>query len=172
VLKRKFKKHYQKLVAVARNIAAQHKSASNDKKRKWASLVVLELTHNEMRDLDFEISNNGFNRARKHARTHGAGAEVPKGVLPQHHKKARVTPELTGKVLLCEELSRPSPNRTVRLTVEETVEAARHRRSIKQKKQKQVIPVQVWQVSSVRHAYTVYCQRHPESKSFLLLFVV
>lgn len=119
-----------------------------------------------MRELDFEISNNGFNNARKHARTHGAGAEVPKAELPHHHKKARVAPEIVRQIIaICEEFSRPSANRTIKVAIEETPQAARHRRSIKNKKTKLAIPVRVWQVSSVRHAYTVYCQRHPDSKS-------
>lgn len=47
-----------------------------------------------------------------------------------------------------------------------TPEAARQRRSTKQKKQKQVASVRVWQILSVRCAWTVYCIRNLKSKSY------
>lgn len=71
------------------NILAQHKSAPDRQKRRWASLVAPILTHKEMRSFGFEISNNGFAHARKHAQELGPGAELPKTALPTKNERTR-----------------------------------------------------------------------------------
>jgi len=42
-----------------------------------------------MRSFGFEISNNGFAHARKHAQELGPGAELPKTALPSKNERTR-----------------------------------------------------------------------------------
>jgi len=59
----------------------QYRQASDRQKRLWASLVAPVLTHKEMRKLGFEISNNGFARARKFATEANNGGVDGSGLM-------------------------------------------------------------------------------------------